>query len=282
MAMGPPLRNVVNHVQTPISPVSAGLGESVRVPRSPLHSVADRFDMDPYGHRADEIGPFHGIPNVGHLAVYLQPREWRPGQPPLSPATVETLYNDMREHARLNCRVPLDIDDPGMATYRLAYNNQLRLHQLLRTERINVWLEYQKRQKQGEGDQQDRSMLPPAGGRLVTPTDRHFPAAGRGFEAQAPAPQFETSQGKHTPLNVSHLNDSISFDSCSSPPSSTRFAGCFFAICRRSSISRNHLHTMRLRTGGFLRKACGPIGSQRRSAWFSVANVLSYSRYLKY
>ena len=162
--------------------VPGSFDEAVRSPlilgnqrvREPVvhHLVRDAFDLDPYGHRADEIGLNHGILSLGHLGDILAPPGWQRGQPPFNQAAIETLYSDARKMARSNLQKPDPHDVAKSKQQDLEWNAQLELDQLLLKERIAVYDRYCKRNM----GQQDRSQLPPPGGKLVTPTNSQFSA----------------------------------------------------------------------------------------------------------
>ena len=195
-----------NSEQFAPTPVSTypGLSDRYRVPQSPLRFVRDAFDRDPYGDRADEIGLLHGIYGFGHLGKLLQPPEWQPGDAPLNPERIEALYLEMREMARSRFQTA-DANDPNCQQRQLQFDNELRLHKLLRKERIAVYTTYCKRQRMGS--EQDRSTLPPPGGRLARPIDHRSLSAIHSLGVQVPSTPRDMSAGKPTPWEIFHLSN---------------------------------------------------------------------------
>ena len=160
--------------------VPESFDEAVRSPIFPefqqaqapvLRPARDAFDMDPYGHQADEIGLSHGIPGVGHLGDLLPPPGWQRGQAPLEYTAVEALYGEARKLARAKLQQPLLNDTARSKQQDWEWTTQLQLDQLLLKLRTDVYEKYCKRQH----GQQERSTLPPPGGKLATPLNSQFP-----------------------------------------------------------------------------------------------------------
>ena len=53
-----------------------------------------------YWESADNIGLDHGIPNIGHMGRFFQPKCWKPSNPPLTEAHVDELYKQNRRVAQ--------------------------------------------------------------------------------------------------------------------------------------------------------------------------------------
>ncbi|KAI9819265.1 MAG: hypothetical protein M1827_007421 [Pycnora praestabilis] len=56
--------------------------------------------QNPYLRRADEIGPTHGIPGLGHLENALEPPGWREGDAPIDPRLARKLFESSRKDAK--------------------------------------------------------------------------------------------------------------------------------------------------------------------------------------
>ena len=57
------------------------------------------LSVNPYFRRADEIGPRHGIPGVGHIGALLTPPGWKIGYEPITEIEAEWLYDQARAQA---------------------------------------------------------------------------------------------------------------------------------------------------------------------------------------
>ena len=201
-----PLLPVVGPFSTPVNSASqySTRSEMNRLPTSSLSRVHDTFDMDPYGERADDIGLSHGIRGVGHLLDLLKPPGWLPGHPPVDPKIIRVLYLNDRDNARSRCPSDLDVNNPQHQRLQCEFENELKLHRLLMNERTSVYEQYQQRFGLNI-NQQDRSMLPPPGGRLATLSNQQSPAA-HSFSDQFPTTPLEPGTGKFIPLEIFHLS----------------------------------------------------------------------------
>ena len=102
---------------------------------------------NPYEERADEIGPAHGIPGVGHLGDLLTPPGWVRGMGPFNTKQVKQLY----ETARKIARETLTADTArleGLGPQERAskerprtakWETELRLDKLLLEERLAIY-----------------------------------------------------------------------------------------------------------------------------------------------
>ncbi|KAI9797376.1 MAG: hypothetical protein M1835_001043 [Candelina submexicana] len=68
-------------------------------------------DVNPYLHRADEIGPTHRIAGVGHLGGALVPPGWKVGDEPINPERARELYNEARKAATDELDIPMSDED---------------------------------------------------------------------------------------------------------------------------------------------------------------------------
>ena len=55
--------------------------------------------VNPYFRRADEIGPNHSIPGLGHIGALLTPPGWKIGDEPITDIDAEWLYDEARAQA---------------------------------------------------------------------------------------------------------------------------------------------------------------------------------------
>ena len=58
--------------------------------------------VNPYAHRADEVGLRHRFPSMGAVDDFLTPPNWLPGQDPIDEAEAQQLYDEARELAKQN------------------------------------------------------------------------------------------------------------------------------------------------------------------------------------
>ena len=113
----------------------------------------DPFDINPYAHRADEIGPSHHIAGVGLLDDLLQPPGWKEGDEPIEPRKVRVLFNEQRLKAKNALKasieetkhLPAEDQEKRSAVRDKQWNVQFKLDQLLLTERVYVYDVYQER-----------------------------------------------------------------------------------------------------------------------------------------
>ncbi len=117
--------------------------------------VNDPVDINPYAHRADEIGPSHHIPGVVHLGDSLEPPGWKEGDEPINPRAARLLFSEARLQAKKALKasidetknLPVEQQDKRNAERDQKWDVQFRLDQLLLTERMNVYDMYQERKR---------------------------------------------------------------------------------------------------------------------------------------
>ena len=118
-------------------------------------SSADPVDANPYAHRADEIGPTHRIPGIGHLGNLLVPPGWKEGDAPVAPHEARDLYKEARKQAQ-NVLDKTNEDIESISTDEQDTRNQERDHEwskqfklddLVLKERIKIYEEYHERKK---------------------------------------------------------------------------------------------------------------------------------------
>ncbi|MCJ1382423.1 hypothetical protein MMC17_005536 [Xylographa soralifera] len=126
------------------------LDTSFVIPRTVQDSESPDV-ANPYEDRADEIGPAHGIPGVGHLGDLLTPPGWVEGMSLINPKQVKQLYDMARKKAREALTAEaVDWDGLGpqeRATKEKARNKkwetELKLEKLLMMERLAVYRAYE-------------------------------------------------------------------------------------------------------------------------------------------
>lgn len=130
------------------------LGQNARNRNSMNCSVAN-----PYMQRADEIGPSHHIPGIGHLGNLLIPFGWREGDEPINPERINQLFILARQQAK--DKLVLRVDQTKHLTERekeilnaeqdRLWDVRYKLDQVLFNERLNVYEQYQKREHAEHG-----------------------------------------------------------------------------------------------------------------------------------
>ena len=145
-----------------------------------LGFTKDPRDANPYAYRADEIGPTHRIPGVGHLGDLLPPPGWKEGDEPFDRQKVQALYDAARQAAKTKLETSMK-SAVSLADHEYQkrsqqtdqrWSNQFKLDERLLNERINIYEQYQTRKSLGynpdssftrEGFVQGMSMcLPPS------------------------------------------------------------------------------------------------------------------------
>ncbi len=114
----------------------------------------DPRDVNPYAHRADEIGPTHRILGVGHLGNLLVPPGWKEGDEPITPQEAQELYNTARKKAQdaLNKTnedvetLPKEEQDKRNEERDQKWSSQFKKDDLLLRERTKIYDQYHERQ----------------------------------------------------------------------------------------------------------------------------------------
>ncbi|MCJ1435749.1 hypothetical protein MMC27_005124 [Xylographa pallens] len=106
---------------------------------------------NPYEDRADEIGPAHGIPGVGHLGHLLTPPGWVQGMKPIPDKQVKQLYEVARKKARETLAAEA-VNLEGLSPRERGtkekardkkWEIELRLEKLLMMERLAIYRAYE-------------------------------------------------------------------------------------------------------------------------------------------
>lgn len=115
----------------------------------------DPVDINPYAHRADNIGPSHHIPGVGLLDDVLQPPGWKEGDEPINARAARLLFNEARQQAKNKLKasvdetkhLPAEQQEKRNAERDKQWDAHFKLDELLLAERINVYDMYQERRR---------------------------------------------------------------------------------------------------------------------------------------
>ena len=144
---------------------------------------------NPYIHRADEIGPSHRIPGLGHLGGLLVPPGWREGDEPIDPQAAQALYHTARREASnaltksMEEAINLSADGQEMRDQERngRRDTQLQLDHMVLEERIKIYEKHIARKRmrvQGAGLSEPRtpkSVAFPPPLPLQPPTSTSFP-----------------------------------------------------------------------------------------------------------
>lgn len=110
-------------------------------------------DLNPYVHRADEIGPTHRIPGLGHLGNLLVPPGWKEGDEPIKPQEAQELYNEARKEAHdalENMKEDIDMlpkeeQEKRSEERDKEWSKQFKKDDLIFRERIKIYDDYHER-----------------------------------------------------------------------------------------------------------------------------------------
>lgn len=178
-----------------------------------------------YCRRADQIGPSHRIPGIGHLGDLLAPPGWKPGDEPISEAEAQKIF----AASRLKAKKMLDegISDTGQlscadqekrsAENNAQYQTQRTLDEYLLIERVklhNFWQERKQRHSQQvhSHPQQNRQSEPKPTTRpqpLQPPTETSMIAYQRQQQSLVPASPHRYAPSP--PVSGGTLNARINF-----------------------------------------------------------------------
>lgn len=108
-----------------------------------------------YSRRADQIGPSHRIPGIGHLGDLLAPSGWKPGDEPITEIEAQNIFTA----SRLRAKEMLDegISETGRlssadqetlsAETNTQYQKQRTLDEYLLVERVKLYNFWQERKQ---------------------------------------------------------------------------------------------------------------------------------------
>ena len=110
------------------------------------------LSVNPYVRRADEIGPRHGIPGVGHIGALLTPPGWKIGDEPITDRDAEWLYDQARALAAKTLDVSVSRRENMTTADHLQRNaesveqwqRQLRIDTICLAERKCIYSRWQE------------------------------------------------------------------------------------------------------------------------------------------
>ena len=108
-----------------------------------------------YARRADQIGPSHRIPGIGHLGDVLPPPGWKQGDDPISEAEAQRIFavsrsqaKDMLDQSVSEMRHLSIADQEKLSTEKNAqYQTQRMIDEYLLLERVKISKFWQGRRK---------------------------------------------------------------------------------------------------------------------------------------
>lgn len=123
-------------------------------------------DLNPYVHRADEIGPTHRIPGLGHLGNMLVPPGWKKGDEPITPKEAQELYNEARGKAQDALekmkedidKLPKEEQEKRSEERDKEWSKQFKKDDLILRERIKIYDDYHERKQMGNQHLKLRSL----------------------------------------------------------------------------------------------------------------------------
>ncbi len=126
----------------------------------------DPIDINPYAHRADEIGPTHRIPGVGYLGNLLVPPGWKEGDEPIEPAQAQALYIKGRKEAQdaLNKmteeigKLPKEEQERRSEERDEEWSRQFKKDDLILRERIKIYDDFRERRSLRNEQQKQASL----------------------------------------------------------------------------------------------------------------------------
>ena len=133
--------------------------EPVLLNRDSQRNKSNKKDPAPvlniYSRRADQVGPSHRIPGIGHLGDLLAPPGWKPGDEPINEIEAQRLFTA----SRLKAKEMLDASiseierlssadqEKLSAEKNTQYQTQRTLDEYLLTERVKLYNFWQERKQ---------------------------------------------------------------------------------------------------------------------------------------
>lgn len=147
------------------------------------------YEGNPYFRRANEIGPSHRIPGLGHLGGLLVPPGWKAGDEPIDPQAAEALYNTARRAAS-DALTKSEEEATALSAnaqkmrgkeIKERQDTQVQFDHMVLEERVKIYEKHEERKRvavQGAGLSQPRTptsvaFSPPRP--LQPPTSTSFP-----------------------------------------------------------------------------------------------------------
>ena len=178
------------------------------------------LSVNPYVRRADEIGPKHGIPGVGHIGALLTPPGWKIGDEPITDIEAEWLYGQARAQAASMLNVSVNRRENLTSADHVQRNaeeveqwqRQLRIDTICLAERKWIYCRWQERkafrlmqvQQQRPVQAQARVLPNP----IHPPTQTSIHAYQRYQQAQLPSSPF-SPYTSDSPLSAGALSNRL-------------------------------------------------------------------------
>ena len=178
--------------------------------------------VNPYFRRADEIGPNHSIPGLGHIGALLTPPGWKIGDEPITDVAAEWLYDEARAQAAKMLNMNVSRRGNLSSAEHLQRNaeeveqwqRQHRIDNICLAERKWIYLKWQERkafrsmqaQQQRPFEAQARVVPSP----LHPPTQTSIHAYQRHQQAQLPSSPL-SHHSSSSPLSAGSLNNRLQY-----------------------------------------------------------------------
>ncbi len=206
---------------TPLAPAPVKYTNIMPAP-SPATPGEHVLYVNPYVRRADEIGPNHGIPGLGHVGALLTPPGWKIGDEPITDIEADRLYDEARAQAakildaNVSRRENLSSADhlQRNAEEVEQWQRQHRIDQICLAERKWIHLRWQERkafrsmQAQQQRPVQAKARVVPSPIHPVTQTSIH--AYQRHQQARLPSSPLSPHTSS-SPLSAGSLNNRLQF-----------------------------------------------------------------------
>ena len=195
-------------------PLTPDLNRYAENTPAPTPSVdSNGLTVNPYIRRADEIGPAHGIPGIGHVGTILTPPGWKIGDVPITDTEADDLYDDARAQAVKELDAVVRSRETLTAAEHLQrsaqesgqWQRQLSIDNFCLGERKWIFHKWQERQASRHSQVQQYHPIHTQAQVNVVPTPVHPPTQTSIYAYQ----QHQQSQVLRSPL-VSHFSSPLS------------------------------------------------------------------------
>ena len=174
--------------------------------------------VNPYFRRADEIGPNHGIPGLGHIGALLTPPGWKIGDEPITDTEAEWLYDEARAQAAKMLNANVSRRGTLSSAEHLQRNDekveqwqrQLRVDNICLAERKWIHLKWQERKAFRSMQAQQRGQARAIPSPLHPPTQTSIHAYQRHQQAQLPGSPLSPHTSS-SPLSAGSLNNRLQY-----------------------------------------------------------------------
>ena len=174
--------------------------------------------VNPYFRRADEIGPNHGIPGLGHIGALLTPPGWKIGDEPITDTQAEWLYDEARAQAAKMLNANVSGRGYLSSAEHLERNaeeveqwqRQLRIDNICLAERKWIYVKWQERKALRSMQAQQRAQARAVPSPLHPPTQTSIDAYQRHQQAQLPGLPLSPYTSS-SPLSAGSLNNRLQY-----------------------------------------------------------------------